>query len=599
MGIAVGIAALMGAALGWWGAAVVALVAVLTYLVWSKSGVAAVYVVAVVASCLGAWRADGVRPADAFFGVSQGWSSARVATLPVQLGARQHFVVASQSAGGPTATTRICVNSGAVPAVRIGDTVVLNGPLESAGDQSMAVRAALLARDCVATMRTESVQIIDSTPGPKRALGELRARLGAVLRGAAPGDTGVLLAGLVTGEDDGFSPERRDAFIRTGTTHLTAVSGSNLALVAGMLATIGAATVGRHRVSWQAATIIGVWGYAFVSGSHPPSLRAAIVATAAICAFRVGRRPDFPTLILLAAGAMVIQEPRQIGSLGFLLSVAASLALALVVSGLLTHHRTSRLAVFLTATIAAQLATLPLLLPVFGTVSLTSVPANIIAAPLVAVAMPLAALAGVTGLIWLPLGEATAAPAAFVAAALIDVVDVLAASDGYISVGVPPRTASAVIAATAVALIMVVGGRNRSGLAREWLERAGASAISSIQLGVDRKQRRLPATPTSVVDGAILPPPAARIVAREYPFDALAAHLYDSEQKPASKEIGHEVANIGQGGKTVPGQIVRHFPGSHPGSQPEHDHEDQQTQHERLPSPSHQGNVFTPKVIET
>jgi competence protein ComEC len=454
----------MGAALGWWGAVVVGLVAILTQMAWWKSRRTAACVVAVIVACLGAWRADGLRPADAFGEVSLSPLSARVLTVPVHTGVRQHFVVGSQSARAFTLATRTCVASSAVPVVRIGDTVVLNGSLEQAADQPAAVRAGLMARDCATTMLTTSVRVVDSSAGPRQFLGELRARLGAVLRGAAPGDTGVLLAGLVTGEDDGFSPERQQAFIRTGTTHLTAGSGSNLALVAGMLATIGAATVGRHRAAWQVMTIVGVWGYALVSGAQPPSVRAAIVATAAICAFRVGRRPDFSTLILLAAGAMVIVEPKQIGSLGFLLSVAASLALALVVSGLLTRDRSSQLAVFLTATIAAQLATLPLLLPVFGTVSLTSVPANIIAAPLVALAMPLAALAGVTGLFWLPLGEVLAAPAAFIASALIGSVDLLSATDGYISVGLPPRTASAAIAATAVTLLLVIGrdGRSRS-----------------------------------------------------------------------------------------------------------------------------------------
>jgi competence protein ComEC len=311
------------------------------------------------------------------------------------------------------------------------------------------------------------------------------------------------------------------------------VSGSNLALVAGMLTTIGAATVGRHRAFWQTLTIVGVWGYALVSGAHSPSVRAAIVATAAICAFRIGRRPDFLTLILLAAGGMVIVEPRQVGSLGFLLSVAASLALALIAARLLSQDRTTRLALILAATFAAQLATIPLLLPVFGTISLTSVPANIIAAPLVALAMPLAALAAITGLVWLPLGEALAAPAAFFASALIASVDLLASSDGYVSVGVPPETASTAISAMAAALILIIGRQDQSGSAREWLEQNVL------------RWRRPNVAPTSEVGGAILPPPAARIVAGEDPSDALAAHLYDAEQKPTGKEIGHEVTDIG------------------------------------------------------
>ena len=106
------------------------------------------------------------------------------------------------------------------------------------------------------------MQVIDSSPSVQRAVADLRTRLGTVLRRSAPGDAGVLLSGLVTGDDDGFSPERKNAFIRTGTTHLTAVSGSNLALVAGILATVGSATIGRHRASWQFVTILGIWAYA-------------------------------------------------------------------------------------------------------------------------------------------------------------------------------------------------------------------------------------------------------------------------------------------------------------------------------------------------
>ena len=586
-GITAGTAALMGVALGWWGAAVVALVALLARVARPRSAPVAACVLAVFVAGLGAWRAADVRPPDALIGVSQDRVSAEVVTPPVQTGSRQHFVVDPQPGQAFSPATRICVTAGAAPTVRIGDMVVLDGSLGHATDQAMAVRAALLARDCAVTALATSVEIVDSTAGPKRALAELRVRLGAVLRGAAPGDSGVLLTGLVTGDDDGFSPERQEAFIRTGTTHLTAVSGSNLALIASMLATIGVATVGRHRLSWQALTIVGVWTYALVSGAHPPSLRAAIVATAAILAFRFGRRPDFLTLILLAAGAMVIVEPRQVRSLGFLLSVAASLALALVASRLQTHDRTSRLALVLTATLAAQLATIPILLPVFGTVSLTSVPANIIAAPLVALAMPLAALAAVTGLFWLPLGEALAAPAALIASVLIGSVDLLASSDSYISVGVPPRTTSAAIAVMAVGLIVAIARHDRSGSAREWLENKSLL------------RRRPTGTPALDVRGANLSPPAARIVAGEDPFDALAAHPDDSEQKPAGKEIGHQVADIRQRGEAFPGQIVRHLPGSHSCGQPEKDHEDQQPQHERLPPPSHHGDVFATKVVET
>jgi competence protein ComEC len=318
------------------------------------------------------------------------------------------------------------------------------------------VRLFLTYKDCATTLFATSVEIAGYEASAWRSLTELRGAIGEVLRTSAPGDAGVLLAGLVTGDDTGLSDDRAGAFIRTGTTHLTAVSGSNLALVAGMLATTGTLTVGRHRVVWQFLTLAGIWGYALISGAQSPVVRAALVASAAVLAFRVGRRPDFVTLILLAAGIMVVVEPQQVEALGYRLSVASSLALAVIVPPLLKDDRAPLPAVALMATVAAQIATLPLLLPVFGVVSLTSLPANIAAAPLAAVAMPLAALAAVTGLVWQPLGELIAAPASLVATILLEIVDRLGAPYATVEIGAPTTAVAVVIAATAAAVLLLV-----------------------------------------------------------------------------------------------------------------------------------------------
>ena len=78
----------------------------------------------------------------------------------------------------------------------------------------------------------------------------MRAEMSESLRRLVPGDAGALLAGLVVGDDSALSRERETAFTNSGTTHLTAVSGSNLALIAGMLVALGRASVGQHRLGW-------------------------------------------------------------------------------------------------------------------------------------------------------------------------------------------------------------------------------------------------------------------------------------------------------------------------------------------------------------
>jgi competence protein ComEC len=387
--------------------------------------------------------------------------------------------------------------------------------------------------------------------------------LSTVLRRSAPGDAGVLLSGLVTGDDDGFSPERKNAFIRTGTTHLTAVSGSNLALVAGILATVGSATIGRHRVSWQILTIVGIWAYALVSGTQSPSLRAAIVGTAAVAAFRVGRRPDFVTLILLAAGAMVLVQPQQIESLAFRLSAVASLALVLVLTNLTAGDRTSRLSLVLTATIAAQLATLPVLLPAFGAVSLLSVPANIVAVPLAAIAMPLAALAAIAGSFWPPLGEVIAAPAILAATALIRSIDALAAPDAYVSVGLPPLPAAAAIAATVSILLLLIAGNEFRGLFRSGRARAMSCQASTAALTSRIERVAYPGPPDAIGNplpnaGSVdyLPSSALFIFSGEDPFLVSTAGPGDAIHHPTREDTGQQVTAPPRHGDVVDTEIV-------------------------------------------
>jgi competence protein ComEC len=551
-GIVAGSAALIGAATGWWGAVVVALLAVVMAAVAPKRPCWAICAVALAAVFLGAWRAE-IDPPPAQIGRAvQGASSAVVVSAPSLTGQRQSFTVELPvDSELPTngLSARVCVVAGPVPVVQLGDRVRASGKLENIADLPLGLRAALSVRGCVASLYATSIDVLGSSPSMLRGLADLRTRLGTVLRQAAPGDTGVLLAGLVTGDDNGFSPERRDAFIRTGTTHLTAVSGSNLALVVGVLATIGSVTLGRHRGLWQLVTILGIGAYAFISGAQPPSIRAAIVATAAVLAFRVGRRPDYVTLIMLAAGAMVVVEPGQIESLGVRLSVAASLALVLGLTGLLAIDRTAPLAAVLTATVAAQLATLPVLLPAFGTISLTSIPANIVAAPLVAITMPLAGLAAIAGLIWPPLGEMIAAPAVLAATALIRTIDVLGAPEVYVSVGVPPPPAAAAIALTAAVLLLLIAG---SALRQVHpFQRAGAtSSRTSTRTQTDESQRVEDPGPSETagvplpITGAIEPLPSlALLVTREDPLDSFAADPDHAVEEPAGKEVGHDLAD--------------------------------------------------------
>jgi competence protein ComEC len=424
----------------------------------------------VVAALLGDWRVDPLGPprplpwADAARGVV-----GRVATIPTTDGRFQRFVVDVQQVWDGTtrfpAQARLDVTAPPDPTIEIGDLVWLAGAVTPLGDLQASYADYLRTRRCDGYLFARGLEL--ETPGTdwRRPIAALRRRLDGVLARAAPGDAGALLAGLVTGDDHALTRERRDAFVRTGTSHLTAVSGSNVALLV-TLASFGLAGATRRRLLWQVGVVGGVWAYALLVGLEPPVTRAALVATGALLAARVGRRPDLLTLLALSGALMVAVEPDVLWSLSFQLSFAASLGLVAVVpSGGVVGLGAWLKAGIWTAG-AAWLATLPLQAAAFGTLSLVAIPANLLLAPLVAVAYPVAFVAAVVGVPVPPLGAAIAAAASLPAELMLRVVDGLG---GEAAQFVLPRTGAVPTIALAVICAAILCGWSRDG--RRWFWR--------------------------------------------------------------------------------------------------------------------------------
>lgn len=456
IGIAAGIGVLAGVAFGWWGAvAVVAGCAAVCALSQTVPSRPAIVVVALL-TLVGVWRhASPVANASITLREPPDLSALVVVANPDLGGAYQQFI--AELAGDPS--VRICIAARSLPAVGLGDHIAITGSPRRPQDEPLRIRRFLESRGCAASLFAESVRVTRLQAGDSWSFGRVRSAVSGSLRRLVPGDAGALLAGLAVGDDSALSREREAAFTNTGTTHLTAVSGSNLALIAGMLVALGRASVGQHRLGWQVVTILGVWVFAFVSGAEAPAVRAAIVATIALLAVRFGRAADFPTLILLAAGAMALIDPEQVNRLGFQLSVAASLGLALAMPAFSARGGAGAVSGVIAATTVAQIATLPLLLAVFGTVTSLSIPANALVAPLAGVAMPLAGLAGLLGLGNPFLGELAVAPASLAADLMISTVDSLGTPEASIAVGIPPLQSTFVLGATCAAIILILAGK--------------------------------------------------------------------------------------------------------------------------------------------
>jgi len=238
---------------------------------------------------------------------------------------------------------------------------------------------------------------------------EIRERAEDGLGRGMPAREAELARGFVLGEDEGIDARTEDDFRRTGLSHLLAVSGQNVMLLA-LLALPVLAGFGiplRERLVWLLA-LIAV--YVPLAGAGPSIQRAGVMGAAGVLATLAGRRASRIYALVLALVVTLAIDPGIAADVGWQLSFAA-------VAGILALARPLReaiaarigsggwrraLAEGAAVTVAATLATAPLIAFHFETLSTTTLAANLLALPAVAPAMWLgmaaAAAAQVPGL---------------------------------------------------------------------------------------------------------------------------------------------------------------------------------------------------------
>ncbi len=195
--------------------------------------------------------------------------------------------------------------------------------------------------------------------------------------------SGSLTLGILTGDDSGMTDSTRTSFRSAGMSQITAVSGWNVAIVAGLIALIA-----RRLAFNRSLTVLGglmmIWAYAFVVGMEPSVLRAGGMASVFLLAQWRGRPGDVLTALMLTTSAIVAISPSIRFDIGFQLSVAATLGIVLLLE---TGYSRPWWHSALTVPFVAQIAVAPILLHHLGTYSIVSPLANLVTAPLVELVM--------------------------------------------------------------------------------------------------------------------------------------------------------------------------------------------------------------------
>jgi competence protein ComEC len=226
----------------------------------------------------------------------------------------------------------------------------------------------------------------DVAPGGPVARASNRVR--AAIEQAAefiPEPHGSLYRGLVIGDDREQPPDMTARFRASGLSHLTAVSGQNVAFV---LAACGPLLVRlRPSMRWATTLLVIAW-FVVITRFEPSILRAGVMAGLSATAFMTGRERSPVRILAVAVTGLLLVDPLLLWSIGFWLSVGATAGVCTVGPWLADRFGSlGPIALPLGITLGAQVGVVVPSLLVFGRLPLLSVVANLLAVPVAGMVM--------------------------------------------------------------------------------------------------------------------------------------------------------------------------------------------------------------------
>jgi competence protein ComEC len=231
-----------------------------------------------------------------------------------------------------------------------------------------------------------------------RPVGEERGWIGQVHRrtdlalgyGLRPREAAVV-RGMVLGDRSLMPEELEKSFQHSGITHVLAISGQHVVILAAVIYL--AIRIFALPPTLRAGVTMGLlWVYILIAGAPPSAIRAGVVATFVLAAPLLGRQVSPLHFMTTMLALVLAYNPQLVYSTGFQLSVAAVFGILLLTRPLKSLvERTlfrplksppTQLSNLISVSLAAQLATSPIVAATFDQVSIVGVFTNLIAVPL-------------------------------------------------------------------------------------------------------------------------------------------------------------------------------------------------------------------------
>lgn len=327
--------------------------------------------------------------------------------------------------GGPAGVYVRIVVMGGLADARRGDTVEARGVLDPSYPQGPPTAGLL---------KDERVAITARPGGWRGSVRHLRERL--VEACADLEEQGrALVPGMAIGDDRAMGPELRKAFRTASLTHLTAVSGSHLAIVLGVAPYLLPRSR-RGRILGMGALLVV---FVAIVGPTPAVLRAALSSGSALLGALIGRNGQGAATLGAVVTGMLLIDPWCSRDFGFALSVAATFGVLIPARAWLRSGRKrlrddvplgrvlARLLALIAVPAWCAIMTSPILLAMNPELPAYAVPANLVAAPAVAPATLLALGSALLAPLWMPgavlLARASSVCTAWIAATARSVAD--------------------------------------------------------------------------------------------------------------------------------------------------------------------------------
>jgi competence protein ComEC len=308
------------------------------------------------------------------------------------------------------------------PAYSYGDLLEVTGKLETPLNFADFDYQAYLAKQSVYSSMLYPEIKLDSG-GHGLALLDwiygLRHKLADVMARTLPEPQASLAQGIVLGLRGNIPDDVNTDFARSGTTHILAVSGMNLTIIAGLLSLILGRIIGKRFYLYVWLTLALIWFYTLISGASPSVMRAAIMASLFLIAELLGRQKNAGSALCLTAAVMVAFNPMVLWDVSFQLSALSMAGIIFLYPLLLggVSRWVERIRSIdvgpgssinfvlegFAMTLAATLAVWPASASYFGMVSLAAPFATLLAIPVLPAIMALGSLSALAGLLYFPL----------------------------------------------------------------------------------------------------------------------------------------------------------------------------------------------------